>query len=98
MKLIPADPDAALVDTERIRSVFEQAPLTLGVTIINAILTAVVFAPVFDHRLLFIWVTSIVAVSGARWVVRRIFFRRHLEGARSLPWPALSVLGSLATG
>lgn len=87
-----------LVETERIRSVFEQAPLTLVVTIINAALTAAVLAPVSSHNLLSIWVALIIAVSGARWVVRQHFLAQAPDDARYQRWAVLSVLGSLTGG
>jgi signal transduction histidine kinase len=87
-----------LVKTERIRSVFQQAPLTLVVTVINAVLTAAVLAPVSSHTSLSMWVALIIAVSGARWAVRQRFLARAPEGARSQRWAALSILGSMTTG
>jgi len=92
------DQDRWLVESERIRSVFQQAPLTLLVTVANAILTAIVVAPVGNHRLLLIWVALMVAASSARLAVRQHFLRRAPDGARCRPWVVLSVLGSLTTG
>jgi signal transduction histidine kinase len=90
--------DDTLVKIERIRSVFQQAPLTLLVTVINAVLTAVVLVPVVSPRLLAIWLILIVMVSGLRWAVRQRFLSRARDGARCRPWAALSISGSLATG
>ena len=80
------------------KRVFQQVPLTLLVTVVNAFLTAVVLAPVASHRLLWLWGGLITAVSSARWAVRRRFLRRGPDGTRYRPWAALSVIGSLATG
>jgi signal transduction histidine kinase len=87
-----------LVETERIRSVFQQAPLALVVTVINAVLTAAVLAPVSSHGLLSMWVALIIVVSGARWAVRQRFLARAPDGARYQHWAALSILGSLTAG
>lgn len=38
--------DVRLVECERLRSVFEHAPITLSVTVVNAALTAYVLAPI----------------------------------------------------
>jgi signal transduction histidine kinase len=92
-----SDQDSQLIEPERIRSVFQQAPLTLVVTVINAVLTAVVLARVVSLKLLTIWVTMIVAVSGARWVVRQRFLYRATDGL-GRPWVALSIIGSVTSG
>ena len=75
-----SDPDKLLVETERIRSVFQQAPLVFPVTVINSVLTAVVLNPVVSHTLLWIWVAMIVAVSGIRWAIRQRFLRNPFLG------------------
>lgn len=93
----PSDPDALLIATERLRSVFHQAPLTLLVTITNAFLTVFVLEPLVQSRLLSIWLVLIVIVSAGRWAVRQAFFRWR-ENAPPFPWALLSVGGSLATG
>jgi signal transduction histidine kinase len=92
------DQDKLLIDTERVRSVLHQAPLTLLVSVINAVLTAIVFAPVAGSKVLSIWVASIVIVSVARAAIRR----RILATAPDILIPqsmsAISVAGSAATG
>jgi signal transduction histidine kinase len=66
-----SDEDKLFIDTERVRSVVQQAPLALLVTVVNAVLTALVLAPVVSHTALSAWVAMIFAVSGARWMVRQ---------------------------
>jgi signal transduction histidine kinase len=92
------DQDKLLIDTERVRSVLQRASLTLLVSVINAVLTAIVFAPVASGTLLSAWVTSIVIVS----VVRAVIRRRILAAAPDAVFPrsiaAISVAGSAATG
>ncbi len=92
------DQDETLVETERIQSVFQQAPVTLGVTVLNAVLTAVVLGPVSDRALLLIWLALVVAVSAARMAVRQSFLRRVSKGVRIRRWAVLTVAGSLTTG
>jgi signal transduction histidine kinase len=91
------DPDKRLVDTERIRAIFYQAPLVLPVTVINSVLTAVVLYPVVSHKLLLTWVAMIVAVSGIRWTIRQRFLRA-LDSGRYRLLAAISIVGSLTTG
>ncbi len=93
-----SDQDKPLVEIERLRSVFQQAPLVLIVTVINAVLTAVVLAPVGSETLLSGWVGLIAVVSCVRWFVRGRFLRRASNTARSRQWALISILGSLTTG
>jgi signal transduction histidine kinase len=91
------DQDRLLIDAERVRSVLQQAPLTLLVSVINAVLTAIVFAPVANDTELAAWVASIVIVSVARAAIRRRILTAPNAGApRSMA--AISVAGSAATG
>jgi len=93
-----SDPDQLLIETERIKSVFQQAPITLSVTVIITILSASVLASLVGYAIVSIWASLIIAVSLARWVIRQRFLRRLPVGAECRPWAALSVLGSLTTG
>ncbi len=85
------DQDKLLIDAERVRSVLQQAPLTLLVSIINAVLTAAVFLPVAGSAMLSAWVSLIVIVSIVRLVVRqRIFVHHRMFGlARDAIMPAI---------
>ncbi len=91
------DPDKSLVETERMRSVFQQAPLVLPVTVINSVLTAIVLHPVVSQKLLSIWVGIIFVVSGIRWAIRQRYLRT-LDNGRYKRLRTISVLGSLTTG
>ncbi|WP_428490343.1 ATP-binding protein [Rhodopila sp.] len=93
-----SEQDAGLVEYERLRSVFEHAPVTLSVTVINAILTAFVLAPLDGKRLTAAWVAVMVIVSAVRWIRGRSFLRRRPEAAATARWAVFSVLGSLTTG
>jgi signal transduction histidine kinase len=97
LERILSDPASQLIEPERIQSVFQQAPLSLVVTVINSVLTAFVLASVVRLNLLVIWVALIIGVSVARWAVRQCLFYREAAGAGRL-WAALSILGSMTTG
>jgi len=90
--------DARLVEYERLRSVFEHAPVTLSVTVVNAILTAFVLAPLDGPGLPVAWVGSIVAVSAVRWIGGRSFLGLSPEAVARGRWATFSTLGSLTTG
>jgi signal transduction histidine kinase len=93
-----SDPDRLLIESERLQSVFQQLPLTVSVTVINAGLTAAVLAPLTSHRALLGWLAAVVAVSAARLALRRRFFRQAPISAAIRRWRAVSVLGALTTG
>jgi signal transduction histidine kinase len=92
------DQDKLSVDTERVRVVLQQAPLTLLVSVINAVLSAVVLAPVASHPVLLAWVALIVAVSGIRWGIRQRILPLTLDAQHRRFLVSVSVLGSLTTG
>jgi signal transduction histidine kinase len=95
---LASDPDKALIETERLRLVFQQLPLTVVVTLLNAALTAFVLAPVTGHAALSVWLALTVGLVTIRMVLSRIFFRRRQEGAGSRRWAAVSVIGAAASG
>ncbi len=95
---MPSDPDSHLIETERLRSVFQQLPLTLSVTMLNAGLTAAVLAPVTSHLVLAVWLVLLGALSAARLALRPVFFRRRPEGSETRLWSAVSILSALAAG
>jgi signal transduction histidine kinase len=93
-----SDPDSRLIATERLRCVFQQLPLTLSVTMLNACLTAVVLAPVTSHTGLIIWLGLLGALSIVRLALRPTFFRRRPEGSEARLWSTVSIGGALAAG
>jgi signal transduction histidine kinase len=93
-----SDNDTSLIECERLRSVFEHAPVTLSVTVVNAILTAFVLAPVGDFTLLATWVAAIMVVSAVRWTGGRQFLRSRPEQVTGRGWVLFSACGSLVTG
>ncbi|WP_428485809.1 ATP-binding protein [Rhodopila sp.] len=96
---MPLDADAALIEIERLRCVFRSAPMTLGVSIINSILTAIVLSLQGDFLLPAIWSAAIAAVSIPRWVGGRRFLRLvRGEINKTSRWAVISILGSASTG
>jgi signal transduction histidine kinase len=88
----------SLIEHERLRSVFLHAPLTLSITVINAVLTAFVLAPVDGNELAILFAGAVVIVSLARWIGGRAFLDRARGIGGEGFWTAFSVLGSLASG
>jgi signal transduction histidine kinase len=95
---MPSDPDSFLIETERIQFVFQQLPLTVSVTVLNAVLTAAVLAPVTSHVALLIWLVANAGVAVTRLVLRRAFFRHRPHGPIARIWAAVSILGAFVTG
>ena len=90
--------DESLIRAERLGTVFQQAHLTLAVTVVNAGLTAIVLSAVVDRARLAIWFGLIIAISAVRWVAVHQFLRRRPVGGSIHFWAMVSVSGSLATG
>ena len=68
------EPQVDSIRSERIKAVLGQTPLTLGVTMANAGLTAAVMRPVIEPSYLLIWIALLLLVSGARagvWLIHR---------------------------
>jgi signal transduction histidine kinase len=106
-----SDNNTLLIEYERLRSVFTHAPLTLSVTILNAILAAIVLRPVDGTLLVTSWVVAMVIVSAVRWVGGKRFLNRETKSTQlARPgqpevnpqsyrrWAVFSVLGAMATG
>ncbi|HEY1413689.1 MAG TPA: ATP-binding protein [Rhodopila sp.] len=92
------DGDTFRIEYERLWSVFRHAPLTLSVTVLNAVLVATVLAPADGARLSAGWAAAIAAVSAVRWFGGRRFLRRRPEETSCRRWATFSVLGALTTG
>jgi signal transduction histidine kinase len=93
-----SDQDKRFIDTERVRSVLQQAPLTLLVLVINAALTAIVLMPVASHTALSIWMSVMVVVVGARWIARQRILPLAANPEWARQFSAVTVAGSAATG
>lgn len=90
----PADP----VYAARIRAVYGQLPLTLGVTIVNSILVVIVMVRVVPAVRLWWWLGATVVLSGARFACWLWFYRTHPDPSQELRWPVLLTGGSLLAG
>jgi signal transduction histidine kinase len=93
-----SDEDKLFIDTERLRAVAQQASLTLGVTIINAALTAIVLGPLVSPVWLWSWVAALAGVSAARWIIRQYLVVPTLETGRPGRLGIITTLSSVATG
>ncbi len=93
-----SDQEKLLINTERVRSVLQQAPLALLVSIINVVFTAIVLVPVASHAALSAWVVAIIAVAAVRWMLRQRVLRPAFDTGRYRVLAGVSVLGSATTG
>jgi signal transduction histidine kinase len=92
------DSDASVVEYERLRSVFQPAPLTQSINVINAALTATVLGPFAGTKPSLAWLAAIIVLSAARWIGSRRFLRLCSREDPHRFWAAFSILGGLATG
>lgn len=86
-----------LIKHERLRSVFLHASVTTSVSIIIAVLVAVVLGSETDYKVPAAWAAGIAVISVVRLIGCRRFLRLPL-GRPLRRWVAFSVLGSLANG
>ena len=93
-----SETDTLLIEYQRLRCVFQAAPLTLSINVINAILTTIVLGPIAGSKPPLPWLAAMIAVCALRWIGGRRFLRLQPKGEPSERWAAFSVLGSLATG
>jgi signal transduction histidine kinase len=94
-----SDNNEFLVEYKRLRSVFQHGPVTHSVTIVNAILSAVVLAHADGAKLLTGWVAAIATLSTVRWIGGQRFLRRgRSAGKACTPWTLFSIFGAVATG
>lgn len=92
------EPQVDSIRSERIKAVLGQTPLTLGVTMANAGLTAAVMRPVIEQSYLLIWIALLLLVSGARAGVWLIHRRNSSLSGRLRRWTTLVTGGSFASG
>ena len=90
--------ETLLVEYERLRSVFQAAPLALSVNAVNAILTTIVLGPIAGGKPPLPWLTAMIAVCALRWIGGRRFLRLQPKAVALRRWAAFTVLGSLVTG
>ncbi len=96
-----ADSDDAIrrtVRRESLRAVFEQMPLTLGVSALNAAVVATVLLPRLGPRPVLVWLAAFALMLGLRTVTWRRFLRLPADAALGGRWEAFSVGGAFFSG
>jgi signal transduction histidine kinase/CheY-like chemotaxis protein len=84
------------IRAERVKSVFEQTPVTALVTVVNAVLMAVALAGAADERRVFAWVAAVVALTALRLALWRAYRRTPPGYARR--WAVIATCGALVSG
>ncbi len=83
----------------RLRAVFDQAPLTLGATLIIAGATAATLARPAGWRMAAAWLLLVALAAAARWMACRRFRRIQPDGWTVLRgWARIAVAGAGANG
>jgi signal transduction histidine kinase len=83
---------------ERLRSVFQQVPSTLLITVINAALIAVFLVSRVHDRRAYIWLGLVVLVSGIRLASWLAFRRANPVAENTARWALVSEGGAVASG
>ena len=88
--------EPGLVQRERVRALYRQMPITLGVTMLNVTLTVLVLEPEAEPVLLWWWAALIAFLT----LVRLIGWQAYRTGPRleTGTWVKFSVAGSLVSG
>ncbi len=83
---------------ESIRAVYRQLPLTLGVSVANALITAAVLAQRTGRGPIAAWLAAFAAMVVVRWSARLRFMRLADDAAAAPVWAWTAVAGSLVSG
>ncbi|HET9019906.1 MAG TPA: ATP-binding protein, partial [Acetobacteraceae bacterium] len=86
------------VQSESIRTVYRQLPLTLGVSVLIAAITAWALQPRVGPTPVAVWLAAFVAMAVLRAAVWRGFMRASPERQRAPVWARAAVAGSLLSG
>jgi signal transduction histidine kinase/CheY-like chemotaxis protein len=83
----------------RLRAIFHQAPITLGVTVLIAFGTAILSVGDVTMPWLAAWFAAINLLAAARWIAASRFVRGDRAGlARIEPWRRICLAGSALSG
>ncbi len=86
------------VRIERLRVAFQQIPVAVGVTVVNAVLIAAVLMGVEEHRRIYAWLVATVLFAAARLALWGTFRRYRPASTHLVRWSAASVCGALGAG
>jgi signal transduction histidine kinase/CheY-like chemotaxis protein len=86
------------VHSESIRVVYRQLPLTLGVSLVNALITAVVLSPQVESARLAGWLVAFTLMVGGRFVLWLRFIRLPAGAVPGTEWERLATGGALVSG
>jgi len=95
---VPPNEISIAIRTEQLRAVFRQLPISLGVNLVNAALTATVLSTIGARPFPLVWFSLVALITAVRWILWRQY-RRSLSGhERDHIWSRLAVCGSLLAG
>ena len=86
------------VRIERLRVAFQQIPVAVVVTVVNAALIAAGSMGAEEHRRVYAWLVVTVLIAAARLALWRAFRRVSLASTQLGRWSAASVCGALGAG
>jgi signal transduction histidine kinase len=84
------------VYAERIRATYAQLPLTLAITVMNALLVAIVLSPFASALRLWSWFGAVTLLAGARLAGWSRYWRS--DPARVVSWAYLATAGAFVSG
>ncbi len=101
---VPREPAAGLMATEadtyaeRIRAVFQQTPITVLVTVVNAALMTVVLVGVGHERGPYVWLAGVVGLAVLRLMLCWAYRHARPQSGQLQRWAVVGTCGALASG
>jgi signal transduction histidine kinase len=83
---------------ERLRVAFQQVPVAVGVTVVNATLMAAVLMGAEEHQRVYAWLAATVVFAGARLALWWTYRGSSPASTRLGRWSAASACGALGAG
>src|SRR3954452_6745112 len=86
------------IRAERVGAIFQQMPLTAGVTVINAALMAAVLVAVEHDNRAYVWLVAVLFLAVSRLGLSWAYRRQMPEPGQSGCWGKLGAFSAFASG
>ncbi|MGE4047456.1 MAG: ATP-binding protein [Acetobacteraceae bacterium] len=86
------------VHAEQVRSTYQQLPLTLAVSLLNALLLGLVFSAITPVSHILIWIALVVVLSLIRLGLWQVHRRLSVGSRHSISWSYLATGGAFVSG
>ncbi|MDX8395821.1 MAG: ATP-binding protein [Mariprofundaceae bacterium] len=101
MKILQPSLDSVYKESlksEQVKLLYAAMPIALLATLVNAIILVAVMWEVTDHYLATIWLSCMISVTLARFVLTLVYDKANPEPAQARHWELYFSIGSVVTG